>query len=298
VQHWTLSYHDEVAEIVARGGALRRYRSGDADLVDGFELDEVPPAFNGAVLAPWPNRVRDGRWSHDGVVEQLPVNEPATGSALHGLVQWIDWRPVRSSEAELALACRILPQPGYPFEISLEVAYSLSGSGLRCDMSAQNHCGEPVPFGCSTHPFFGFPGLGVDDMWLRVPAEAWLQTDERLLPTGLRPTVAGQRGALTPSSLNGVDLDTAFTQLQRGSDGTSSVQLYGNDASITVWADDSFSWWQIYTSDMFEPADARYRRSVAIEPMTCGPDAFNTGQDLIWLNPTDRWHGSWGVTCA
>lgn len=296
MQHWTLTDGEQVADVVARGAALRSYRCGGRDVVDGFELDEVPPAFNGAVLAPWPNRLRDGRWTYRGEVQQLPVNEPPTGSALHGLVQWADWQPVDSDRTRLTLSCRILPQPGYPFELSLEVGYSLSAAGLRCDMSARNHSPEPAPFGCSAHPFFGFPGLGVDDMRLVVPARARLETDERLLPTHLRPTVPGEPGGLTPSSLNGTELDNAFTQLERDTDGTVSVQLFGGAEVITVWADDSFGWWQIYTSDMFDPADARYRRSVAVEPMTCGPDAFNTGQDVLWLAEGESWRGSWGVS--
>jgi aldose 1-epimerase len=298
VQNWTLTYGSQVAEVVARGGALRSYRCGEADVVDGFRLDEVPPAFNGAVLAPWPNRLRDAQWTHRGVLQQLAVNEPTTGSALHGLVAWTDWQQISAADAQVALACRVLPQPGYPFELSVEVAYSLSESGLRCDMSAQNHSPDDAPFGCSTHPFFGFAGLSVDDIELLVPARARMETDDRLLPTQLQPTVADEGGALTRLSLDGVRLDNAFTDLERDGDGRSSVTLYADDDIITVWADEAFGWWQIYTSDMFDPADPRYRRSVAVEPMTCGPDAFNTGHDVIWLGSGERWQGSWGVTTA
>lgn len=298
MQHWTLAHDEQIADVVSRGAALRSYRCGQTDVVDGFGIDEVPPAFNGAVLAPWPNRLRDGRWTYRGAVQQLPVNEPETGSALHGLVMWSDWQPVSSGDAEVLLGCRVLPQPGYPFELSLQVRYSLSDAGLRCDMSAQNHSADAAPFGCSVHPFFGFPGVGVDGVRLRVPARARLEVDERLLPTRLHPTTAQERGEPTPASLDGVRLDNAFTQVERGSDGLASVRLSGRDAAITVWADEAFGWWQIYTSDMFDPADPRYRRSVAIEPMTCGPDAFNTGEDVIWLAQGGRWRGSWGVRAS
>jgi aldose 1-epimerase len=139
----------------------------------------------------------------------------------------------------------------------------------------------------------------VDELTLTLPARKQLRTDDRLLPIEL---VDADERFRTGRSLAGVELDTAFTDLERDSDGRCRLRLAAGSgmesASLTIWADDSFRWWQVYTGDRFPAGDDRIRRSMAIEAMTCGPDAFNTGQDVIMLAPADGWRGSWGVTRA
>jgi aldose 1-epimerase len=62
----------------------------------------------------------------------------------------------------------------------------------------------------------------------------------------------------------------------------------------TVWADEAFSWWQVFTADTL--TGARHRRAIAVEPMTCPPDAFRSGRDLVVLEPGQSWHGAWGIS--
>jgi len=38
------------------------------------------------------------------------------------------------------------------------------------------------------------------------------------------------------------------------------------------------------------------RKSLAIEPMTCPPDAFNSGRDLILIKPAQTYVLSWRIT--
>lgn len=275
----------------ARGGALRSYTVGGRPVVDGWSDGEVPPAFNGAVLAPWPNRIRDGVWTSAGTTQQLPINEIERRTALHGLVCWTDWQLIGATGSSVELGCRVAAQPGYPFDLQLGVRWSLDPDGLTCELTASNVGTGSAQFGAATHPFFGFEGLRVDDLALELAAARYLRTDDRLLPVSLEP-LAEPLGALA-----GVSLDTAYTEVARDADGLARARLSGRDGELVVWADEQFGWWQVYTSDMFDRADDRYRRSVAIEAMTCGPDAFNQdGQpDVIRLEPGQRWQGRWGV---
>jgi aldose 1-epimerase len=89
-------------------------------------------------------------------------------------------------------------------------------------------------------------------------------------------------------------LDTAFGQLDRDPDGGTAVTLSTMDGSgVRVWADATFGWWQVFTADTL-PGE-RTRHAVAIEPMTCPPDAFRSRRDLITLEPGQTWRGSWGI---
>src|SRR5918911_1406065 len=93
-EQWSITSGDQEAVVVEVGGGLRRYRVAGADLLDGYGEDEVAPGGAGQVLAPWPNRVRDGRYTFCGTAHQLPLDEPERANAIHGLVRWSRWRLV------------------------------------------------------------------------------------------------------------------------------------------------------------------------------------------------------------
>ena len=294
-RRWNLEHGDQRASVVQRGGALQSYSVAGVEIVDGFADDERPPAFNGAVLAPWPNRIRDGRWSWRGRGHQLPVTEPGTGSALHGLASDVWWQPESVSADAVTLGVAIVPAAGYPFPVRLSVTWSLSDDGLSCRLGALNTGAEAAPFGVATHPFFQLPGARVDDLLLRLPAGQWLETDANLLPVALRPAAGTDHDFIEFRSLRGARLDTAFTAVSPDFDGTSTAVLSAGGSAVTIWAEPDFTWWQIYTSDYFEAGSDRFRRSLAVEAMTCGPDAFNSRADLIVLEPGVAWSAAWGV---
>jgi aldose 1-epimerase len=61
--------------------------------------------------------------------------------------------------------------------------------------------------------------------------------------------------------------------------------------------DAAFGHIQVYTGDE-DPDPDRRRRSVAVEPMTCAPDAFNSGHGLLVLEPGQEFAGRCGVSLA
>src|SRR5262249_5248347 len=96
----------------------------------------------------------------------------------------------------------------------------------------------------------------------------------------------------TGRRIGGMKLDTAFGPAPSGG---SAVRLSTVDdsAAVTGWADGDFRWWQVFTADT--PAVPRTRRAVAVEPMTCPPDAYRSGRDLITLAPGQTWGAAWGI---
>jgi len=127
-----------------------------------------------------------------------------------------------------------------------------------------------------------------------VPARSRLLLDGRLLPIGAAKVAGTDYDFTTAKPIGGLELDTAFGDLIRDGDGPSEVTLSTSDGrGVAIWADAGFGWWQIFTSDTL--AGDRRRRSVAVEPMTCPPDAFRSNRDLITLEPGQAWHGTWGI---
>ena len=91
-EQWQIEHGDLVAVVTEVGGGLRSLRLGDLDVVAGYEADEMASSGRGQVLVPWPNRLRDGRYEMDGTTHELPITEPETGNASHGLTRWEGWR--------------------------------------------------------------------------------------------------------------------------------------------------------------------------------------------------------------
>lgn len=295
---WTIAADGHEAVVVEVGGGLRGYRSAGVDHLDGYAPDELSIGSAGQVLAPWPNRIRDGRYTFDGVDYQLPINEPGRHNALHGLANWTSWRLVGQAPGEVTVEHQVPATPGYPWPLLLRTRWQVGSGGLRATHEATNLGTRDAPFGLATHPYLRLPGVAVDDLLLRIPGRTRLLVDGRLLPIGAALVAGGEYDYTEPRRIGAAVFDTAFGELERDADGGSAVTLAAPDGSrsLTVWADRAFGWWQVFTGDTL--AGERRRRSVAVEPMTCPPDAFRSGRDLVVLAPGQTFTASWGIRPA
>lgn len=292
--------HGRQRAIVSEVGAtLRSWQLDGVELLDTFGLDSPGDAYRGKVLMPWPNRLRDGRYDFAGREQATALTEPERDNAMHGLVSWVNWRLAGRSGHSVTMAYRLHAQPGYPFVLDLAVEYALSADGLEVTLRAANAGGTAAPFGAGLHPYLAVGSGHVDDARLRVPARSRLPVDDRQIPTGELRSVAD-----TPFDfrlmrrIGETQVDTCFTDVERDDDGLARVELDlpagGGRRALTVWMDGAFSHIQVYTGDE-DPDPDRRRRSIAVEPMTCAPDAFNSGRGLIVLEPGGQFTGRCGL---
>jgi aldose 1-epimerase len=290
-----LAHGAQRATVVQVGGGLREYAVDGFPVLDGFGEDAMASVGRGQVLAPWPNRLAGGRYEFGGETHQLAVSEPAAGNAIHGLVRWSGWDLLEATAARVRIGHVLWPQAGYPFTVLLELEYELTDAGLRVTMRAENGGSGPAPFGAGMHPYVRVGMGGIDGATLCSGAERWLEVDGRKIPTGRLLGVAG--GAYDfrePRALAGVAMDTAFTALARDPDGLARVELREAGRRVTVWMDRHFDHLMLFTGDGLGPTVRR--RSIAVEPMTCAPDAFNNGMGLRVLQPGERFAASWGIS--
>jgi aldose 1-epimerase len=287
-----LTVEDQHAVVVGVGGGLRRYHVGDESVLDGYSVVSMCGSGRGQLLAPWPNRVQDGSYEFAGERYQLAIDEPERQNAIHGLVRWSTWTVAEQEADRAALEHRLHPTPGYPFTLDLKVEYSLAEDGLTVRAEATNVGEVPCPYGIGAHPYLsGGDGL-VDGLELQVPAQTALISDERSIPIG-RQSVAGTELDFRASRpIGSVQLDHCFTDLVRDDDGRARVELGGR---ATLWVDESFPYVMVFTGDGLPDVA---RRSVAVEPMTCAPNAFRSGDGVIRLETGETHSGSWGITPA
>jgi aldose 1-epimerase len=294
-EQFELRHGDRHAVVTEVGATLRSYSVGGRAVLDGFDVGEPAPAGSGQVLAPWPNRLGDGRYTFAGRTGTAALDEPEKGNAVHGLVRWWPWTRTSGDDETVVLACSLHPQPGYPWHLRLQVSYRLDADGLTVSTSATNVGDGPAPFGLGFHPYLTVGTPTVDSTRLRVPARRRLVTDGRDLPTGDEPVDGTPFDFITARAIGALQLDTCYTDLAAGDDGRTVVELDGPDGhGVALWMEGDFRYVMVFTGDTREPA--AQRRSVAVEPMTCPPDALRSGTDLIRLDPGDTWAGRWGIS--
>jgi aldose 1-epimerase len=279
------------ATIVEVGAGLRSYSYRGADVTAPYAEDELPPRCDGGVLVPWPNRLRDGRYSFNGVTQQVPVTEVANHNAIHGLARWARWAGAEAGNSAVTMAIDLVPQTGWPFELTVQVRYALDAdTGLTVTVTATNHGLTSAPFGAGFHPYFSLHGQPMDDVRLTVPAATRLLVDTVQVPVGVEPVEGTGYDLRTPRRLGRARLDDGFTDLERTA-GIGRATVATDAGSAQLWFDESFGYLQVFTADLL----AHGEPAVAIEPMTCPADAFNSGDGLIVLEPKQSWSASWGI---
>jgi aldose 1-epimerase len=289
---FVLTAGEYTATVSAVGAALVSLRLGDRDLVLSLDDGAYPlPKYRGAVLAPWPNRIADGRYRFGGEDHQVPINEVERGCALHGLLAWTTWQPERADRDHLVLTDTVWPRPGYPFTVAVRADYLLTPSGLAVELTATNAGDRPAPLGLSLHPYLVAPGDRVDDWTLTLGARSVLDVDPgRLLPRELKPVADTSFDFRSGRTIGATEIDHAFTDVAFEG-GHAVARLVDRDGvGVQMGWDDGSPWVQVHTTDA--PESPVHRRCLAVEPMTCPPNAFASGTDVISLDPggVATWH--------
>ena len=289
----TLVLGDQQAVLDPVGGKLAAYTVAGRDAVVPYAVGTLPPAFSGAVLAPWPNRLRDGAYTWDGEALQAALNDGPRGNALHGLACWQRWDLLAVTAASARLALDLPPQPGWPFSLVVEVAYALGGDGLTIALTAENTGTRALPYGAGFHPWLSTGGASLDACTVQLDASTRIVPDDRLLPTGAGDVAGTPYDLRRPSSLAGLDLDDAWDDAAFDASGRSWGRLTCPDGrAVAVWMEAPLACWQLCTGDHIPGFT---RAGLALEPMTCLADAFNTGAHLVTLEPGASHAVRWGI---
>lgn len=275
------------AAVITEVGAICRSLTVDGtEVLWTFGEDEAPRGSMGKQLLPWPNRVRDGRYTFAGQELQLDVTEVPRNTALHGLNSGRAWELLEHSENRVVQRHTLYPENGWTGILTAEITHELSEDGLRVTVRALNDGATALPYGYGVHPYFQFSNT--DDVVLSLPFEQELIVDpERLLPISV-DTVTAEHDFREPRPLGSTEFDTALTG---PTEADWTVSLTGDGRTVEVWADATCPWVQVYTT---RPD----RNAVAVEPMTCGPDCYNEGpthDSLVTLQPGEQHVATWGV---
>jgi len=235
------------AVVTEVGATLRSFSVGGRDVVRGFGVEEMSTAGRGQNLIPWPNRIRDGRYTFNGVTQQLALTEPARHNASHGLARYAPWVLVEKKTDAVTNRVRIHPQPGWPSTLEVMITHQVGEDGLTVTVEATNIGATELPFGYGAHPYLTVGESTVDEVAVMVPAASYLEVDDRLLPTEVSPVNGTVYDLREATVLGSTSLDTAFTDLRRDTDGRWRVRAVLGERFAELWGDETMDWAQIFT---------------------------------------------------
>jgi aldose 1-epimerase len=283
------------ATVVEVGGGVREYMVGDRPVLDPYPIDAMCDGAHGAPLIPWPNRLADGAYRFDDTDYTVALTEPEKHNAIHGFLRWRSWQAVEHEPARVVMGTCLYPLMGYPFTVDVQVAYELGDEGLVVTTTATNLGDRACPYGAGQHPYLS-PGSGrIDDCTLELNAATRILTEnERQLPTGTESVEGTAFDFRTARRLGDQKLDYPFSVLDRDQDGRAWTRLTGpDDRTVELWVDEHYPIIELYTGDTLSPP--RRRLGLGCEPMTCPPNAFQSGDGVKRLEPGQSLTTTWGV---
>ncbi len=277
------------------GAGLRTFTADGRPLIDGYSSAEHCTDARGQSLIPWPNRIRSGQYRWNGVDYQLELTEPAAGNAIHGLTRWESWDVVERDDEHAIFQYILSPRQGWPWVLECRIEYVLDDTGLTVRTSATNLSAEACPYGTGAHPYLTAETPTINEVQVTVPAGTYLPVDDVGIPTGRASVEGTAYDFRSRTTLGDRQVDVAFTDLLRDSDGLARVRLSApNGDAVSLWSNEAYPFMQVFTGDTI-PEPNRRRTGLAVEPMTCAPDAFNSGDGLITLEPGQTHSAEWGI---
>lgn len=282
----------EVAFVPAFGANILSLQFQGKEILWGFENEEqliVNDKSRNILLAPFPNRVQAGCYFFEGNHYQLPITKPKENNAIHGFV-WNKKFELVSKEITSDFSSATLryiydgSEAGYPFPFELTLLYTLYKNSFNLNFSVENTGNSNMPFGFGWHPYFSF-GNNIEEWQLQLPKCNMLQTNEQLIPNGERRNFSAFQN---PEKIGDTTFDTAFEL--NGKENFFETRLFSSvqNEILSVKQSRTFKYLQVYIPPQ--------RNSIAIEPMTCPANAFNSGEGLIILSPQKSSSGSISVT--
>ncbi|MCA9355023.1 hypothetical protein KC865_00535 [Candidatus Kaiserbacteria bacterium] len=283
--------HDDTGNTITilpeMGARLNHFQVGlhgeSVDIIDGYSDTDAlakESMSKSSFLAPYPNRIADGKYRFNNNVYQFDINKPRENNSIHGFLSNQIFTGIKSGDVddcyEIILSCKVEGVSGYPFPFSVDVVYRFGGVWLQVDTIITNTGQNVIPVGFGWHPYFRMTGT-VDNLLMQMSGVDKIEVDKRLIPTGEK--IKYKRFDKF-TRIGDIELDTGFVFLNDQKEIQLLDEAHGMYVTISMRGkDNQYKYVQLYTPP--------HRGSIAIEPMTCATDAFNNGWGLKKLSPRE-----------
>ena len=284
--------HGSARAVIGSVAAVRREFSVDGKHYTEVWDDALPSPYGcGIVLVPWPNRIRDGVWTLDGKPQKLDLSDRSNNAASHGLLRNTSYELVEVDESSVTLGAAIYPQHGYPFILDTTVTYRLADDGLHVTHRIANVGADRAPFGIGAHPYLRVGETPIKDLRITLDGDSYFELDDNKIPTGTASVEGTGVDLRDGVRIDAISLDACYTDIRPTGEHYTATLTSPDGSGLVMWGEEPFSYIQVFTPRDFPGREL----TVAVEPMTCPANAFNTGEGLRWLEPGETFEASWGL---
>lgn len=277
VQIYNQDQKTELKLCLDQGGRIDLFKVEDIEIIKCKSSQSYKSDFNSAILFPFVNRLRDGKYNFNGIGFELPCNEPSNNNALHGLVCDKTFKVMSSKTSKNNAAVELLYTnkgdiKGFPFPFDLKLNYELSKAEVSLQVEVINNGKTPFPFALGWHPYFLSSNLEKSAIDFR--GNLKFTFDNQQIINDKKPFEL-----TSPMVLKDVNLDDCF-RINPGDIRFSTPRYIAKINSTS----------QTNYLQLYIPPD---RESIAIEPMTSVCDSFNNSIDVSILNPNSNYQLEW-----
>ncbi len=254
------------------GAALRslHVKAGgkDYELLYGgdgaLDPSKLPHGTGSFTMAPWPNRIRDGRLVARDGEHMLPVNSGV--HAIHGLLREREWRVAERTPTRMKL--RVDLEKPWPYRGAVESMTELQGATLVQTLTVEAAPGErEFPAGFGWHPWFR-RSLVAGQVSLKADVDVMWELDSAITPTGkvLTPPVVSQLQRGVELAAGSIDGCFRMRPAQRANPPVYRAALTWPEVRLNIESSAAVSHLMVYT-----PKDGA---ALCVEPQTATVNAF------------------------
>ncbi|MGC8663703.1 MAG: aldose 1-epimerase [Thermoplasmata archaeon] len=244
-----LNLFDDQSKIIinTKGAYLQSYVIRNKNVI--LNGTEIQTRGGMALLIPFANRIKDGKYVWNGKTYKLKINQE--GNAIHGFAKDKEFQVIERNDNSILLNTSI-KDTGYPSNLLINVQYELKKK-LYLEIEIINEGKEKAPLLVGTHPYFI-----IDGEWEISPNKAKKCISRNKIPTG----------EFEDSIISYGEYDDCFYF-------PDNVIINSKYSKINL-IKQNMDFIQIYTG---------IKGSLAVEPMSGAPNSFNNKIGLKSLDP-------------
>ena len=258
---------------LSKGAAITQLHLNDEEVIKyPLKENDFKKGYPSAVLFPFPNRIKDGKYTFEEKEYTLDLNDSDSHNAIHGLVAFETFELISKTESKAV--CKYIYEGqsiGYPFPYEIILSYEVKNGRLNFNIEVSNTGEGNMPYGFGWHPYFGFSGESISEMTIKVPRRKKIALDDRYIPTS-----EFEINRAEVIQLKNIILDNVFALENENEAAEITLRWKKKKLVVSQKAGKGkLNYFVLYTPSS--------RNCIAIEPQTCSTNAFNSGDGLLIL---------------
>ncbi|WP_159025506.1 aldose 1-epimerase [Aquimarina sp. Aq78] len=261
------------------GGSIQGLSINGKHIIAGLELLDYNTSYASAVLFPFANRIKNGKYIFKDKQYVLDLNVKKENNALHGLIYNKTFTYIKEeislNHASVTIGYEETKKvKGFPFKYAIHLTYTLSANALELSVAVVNNDQTPFPFTIGWHPYFLSSDL--HESFLTVESNKKLVFDKDMIPMKIKDITIKE-----PIQIKDRLFDDCYIL------NNNTAKFNTPEYCLILESSSEENYLQVFTPEK--------RNIIAIEPKTGPSNSFNNKLGLSTLNPKETYKINWKI---